>query len=145
MSAPPADPSRMATRAKNIDQHPGDVVKKRTRRNKVQMAEFREQQRLQQEEKEMAVKAQLQAAAQLEDIIAAKDKTAAAGVATKKRKAMVSTKVAKNGSSQVPVRKVVQNVSGNNITGEYRVLTFFPSIRLSMLTPSLKRGTTWRF
>jgi ABC-type uncharacterized transport system substrate-binding protein len=109
MSAPSADPSRLQTRAKNANQHPGDAIVKRKRCNPKQMEEAREQERQQVEAMKKRREEHIQAAAEMEDEIAARDKQAAAGIATKKVKARVSTTKAKKVPALVPV---VPDVSG---------------------------------
>ena len=112
MSTPSADPSRLQTRAKNVNQHPGDAVVKRKRRTAKQMEEAREQERQQAEAMKKVREEQILAAAKMEDEIAERDKQAAVGIATKKAKAKVSTKKAKKVPAPVPVvPDVVPDVS----------------------------------
>jgi hypothetical protein len=65
MSTPAADPSRLQTRAKNIYQHPGEVVQKRKRRTKAQMEEARAQDRQIAEAAKKVKEEQIQAAAKI--------------------------------------------------------------------------------
>ena len=103
MSTPSADPSRLQTRAKNANQHPGDAIVKRKRRTKAEMEVAREQDRQIAEAAKKVKEEQIQAAAKMEDEIVARDKRAAGGIATKKVKAKVSTKTAKKAPALVPV------------------------------------------
>ena len=103
MSTPSADPSRLQTHTKNVDQHPGEVIQKRKRRTKVQMQVARAQDREIAAAKKKVEEEQLQAAAKMEDKIAAKDKEAARGIATKKVRAKVSTTKVKKVPALVPV------------------------------------------
>jgi len=89
MSTPTPDSSRLQTRAKNVNQHPGDAIPKRKRRTKAEMAQAREAEKLQSEAKKKEKEENLQAVAKVENKIAAKDKQAAAGVAHQKVKATV--------------------------------------------------------
>ena len=73
------------------------------------MEEAREQERQQAEAMKKVREEQIQAAAKMEDEIAERDKQAAAGIATKKVKARVSTTKAKKVPAPVPV---VPDVSG---------------------------------
>jgi len=75
------------------------------------MAAFRQQQQLEDEAKQKFEQQRLQETAKLENAIAASDKKAAAGVATKKGKTTISTTAVKKSFLLVPVRKAVPNVS----------------------------------
>jgi hypothetical protein len=110
MSSATANPdsTRLQTRTKNADQHPGLAVPKRKRRTQAEMKEAREKEKVEADAAKKKKEEKLLAAAKLEDTIIAKDKRAAMGTADKQKKALP---VGKPKHVQEVASKVVQKTS----------------------------------